>query len=86
MDRNMKTEEECKHTNIIAVAEKSVRRLRCLDCHLTIKAEELSSGYCPECFEAEGRKRENFEEVPIPDGEKVRYRCEDCKIWIDPET
>ena len=76
--------DKCLHKNIILIHENSVR-LRCRHCHLTIKAEDLTDGYCPECFEAEGKKRNNFEEVQITDSGEVRYRCEDCKTWLDPK-
>lgn len=71
----------CKHTHIMVLQE-NAQRLRCRHCHLTIKMEELTDGYCPECFETEGRKRDDFETVNTPEGNKVRYRCEDCGAWL----
>jgi hypothetical protein len=67
------------------VITENVQRLRCRHCHLMIKPEELAGGYCPECFEAEGKKRDDFEEVPAADNGRVRYRCEDCKAWLERE-
>ena len=68
------------------VITENVERLRCRHCHLTIKAEELANGFCPECFEAEGKKRDDFEEVPMSDKGRVRYRCEDCMAWLEMEN
>jgi predicted RNA-binding Zn-ribbon protein involved in translation (DUF1610 family) len=71
----------CMHTHITVIRE-NAPRLRCRHCHLTIKADELADGYCPECFEAQGRKRDDFESVDSPHGPKVRFRCEDCGAWL----
>lgn len=76
---------ECRHKNIRVVIE-NTKRLRCRQCHLTIKAEELADGYCPECFEADGKKHQDFEAVPMAEREIIRYRCEDCKAWLNPKT
>jgi hypothetical protein len=47
---------------------------------LTIGAEELGDGYCPECHERSGKKLYEFEEV---ESEGVaRYRCEECGAII----
>ena len=76
--------DSCKHRYLELLPERK-KRLRCRHCHLTITADELSDGYCPECFESQGRKRYDFEELkPIKTG-KVRYRCETCGVIIETE-
>ena len=62
-------------------AKENENRLRCRRCHLTIKADELDGGFCPECFEGDGRKNYDFEEIETE--KTVRYRCEDCGALID---
>ncbi len=57
--------------------------LRCRHCHLTIKADELGGGYCPECYEINGKKQSDFEEVAAEETTRVRYRCEDCGLIIE---
>ncbi|MBF0119318.1 MAG: hypothetical protein HQK79_10825 [Desulfobacterales bacterium] len=63
--------------------EKKSLKLRCLHCHLTIKKAELEDGYCPECFEKSGQKVYDFKEVEIKESGTTRYRCEDCRLFID---
>jgi len=58
------------------------KKLRCRHCHLTISAEELGTGDCPECFERDGIKRYDFEEISAPGLKKTQYRCEDCGAII----
>jgi hypothetical protein len=55
--------------------------MRCRHCHLTIREDELDGGWCPECYEASGQRRSDFETVAGEDG-GVRYRCEDCGILV----
>jgi Zn finger protein HypA/HybF involved in hydrogenase expression len=74
---------DCRHAHILVVREQS-ERLRCRHCHLTIKADELADGYCPECYEAAGRKRADFETVSVAGNELLRFRCEDCGAWLSP--
>jgi predicted RNA-binding Zn-ribbon protein involved in translation (DUF1610 family) len=75
---------QCKHTQLLVLTE-SAERLRCRHCHLVIKAEELGDGgYCPECYEAAGRKYSDFEKVATPAGATVRYRCEECGALLNP--
>ena len=62
---------------------KAKGRVRCLHCHLTLLADELGEGYCPECFETKGMKRFDFETVDTPGEGKTRYRCEECNIIIE---
>jgi hypothetical protein len=49
---------------------------------LTIKTEELEEGYCPECFEAQGAKNYDFEEIVEEHSGAVRYSCEECGLII----
>lgn len=74
----------CDHSKLILLAE-TKNKVRCLHCHLTIGADELGKGHCPECFETNGMKRYDFEEIPPPAEEKARYRCEACGIIIGDE-
>lgn len=60
-------------------------KLRCQHCHLTINVDELGEGYCPECFEIDGRKQYEFEEIAPVDREVSRYRCSECGIIIKSE-
>ncbi len=72
----------CKHTILELLTDKK-NVLRCRHCHLTIKADELGGGYCPECYEINGSKRFDFEEVTAKETKRVRYRCEDCGLVIE---
>ncbi|MGD0822107.1 MAG: hypothetical protein ABSA71_15340 [Desulfomonilia bacterium] len=74
----------CRHLHLVLLPQQK-SRLRCLHCHLTITADELSEGYCPECFEVHGKKQYDFEEVPAIDQEKTRYQCEQCGVIIEAE-
>ena len=74
----------CKHRHLELLPEPG-KRLRCRHCHLTISPDELTNGYCPECFETEGIKRYDFEEVASSEKKKVRYRCESCGLIIEVE-
>ena len=71
----------CKHRNLVLLSQPK-DRIRCRHCHLTMKRDELSHHYCPECYEVEGVKRFDFEPVAEPEIEKVHYRCEDCGVLI----
>ena len=73
---------ECRHANLLVVADKAAR-LRCRHCHLTLKEADLKDGYCPECLEATGRRRKDFDKIE-PDTKKVQYRCEDCSALLKP--
>jgi predicted RNA-binding Zn-ribbon protein involved in translation (DUF1610 family) len=72
----------CKHSVIALLPEKK-NLLRCRHCHLTIKADELVTGYCPECFEVSGRKQCDFEEMAVEEKGPARYRCEECGVIIE---
>jgi Zn finger protein HypA/HybF involved in hydrogenase expression len=67
----------CTHRQLVLLPEKHIR-MRCRHCHLTIKAEDLTSRYCPECFETTKTKRYDFEEIVSLATGITRYRCEEC--------
>jgi phage FluMu protein Com len=71
----------CPHTTLELLPERK-KTLRCRHCDLTLDAEELGDGYCPECFEISGKKRYEFEETNPPDGRVAKYRCEECGAII----
>lgn len=72
----------CNHLQLVLLVE-AHDRVRCRHCHLTIKASDLTSRYCPECFEATRTKRYDFEEVVSVASGIVRYRCETCGEIIE---
>ncbi len=74
--------DSCRHLHLVLLPS-AAHKLRCRHCHLTITAEELNGSYCPECFDAHGRKSFDFEEISTPGDEKTRYRCEQCGVIID---
>nr|CBX27545.1 unknown protein [uncultured Desulfobacterium sp.] len=74
--------DNCKHKHLVLLPQQS-SRLRCVHCHLTIKADELEDGYCPECFEAKKQKYYDFEEVKSSHNAATIYRCESCGIMIE---
>ena len=74
----------CSHANLVQLPEKE-KRMKCRHCHLTIKAEDLKQGYCPECFDRTGNKRYDFEAVEPKKSAVTRYRCEDCGIIIESD-
>ncbi len=71
----------CKHSILVLLSDRK-NMLRCQHCHLTIKADELGAGYCPECYEVTGNKQFDFEEVTAEDTGLSRYRCEDCGLIV----
>ena len=71
----------CPHKHLLLLAAGG-RRVRCRHCHLTIKPDELDGGYCPECYEVHGVRRQDFEEIAEKRTETVQYRCEDCGAII----
>lgn len=72
----------CKHSKIVLLSPITKKKLRCSHCHLTISADELGAGYCPECFEINGVKRYDFEEIAQSKENKTQYRCEECGVII----
>jgi predicted RNA-binding Zn-ribbon protein involved in translation (DUF1610 family) len=76
---------KCIHLTLNLLPEKE-DTMRCRHCHLTIKADELrEQGYCPECFEVQGRKHNDFDVIKAEDKGKIRYQCEQCGIIIETE-
>ena len=71
----------CRHKNLVLYVEPK-DKLRCHHCHLTIKEADLRTRYCPECYEATGAKRFDFEPVEEPLSTKTQYLCEDCGALI----
>jgi Zn finger protein HypA/HybF involved in hydrogenase expression len=76
--------DRCPH-NKLSLLPSEKDRLRCRRCHLTIKPGDLDAGYCPECFEADGTKTDDFEKVAAEENTPARYRCESCGAIIDAE-
>ena len=74
--------ESCAHRNLLLLPQPK-NRLRCRHCHLTIKADDLQTRYCPECFETSNKKRFDFEEIAAATSDITHYRCEDCGVLID---
>ena len=74
-------QDNCPHTNLTVLGE-PVRKMRCRHCDLTIDADELADSYCPECYEATGDKKFDFEAVAA-EQKDTRYRCEDCGMMIE---
>ena len=71
----------CTHRNLLLLPPPKAR-IRCRRCHLTIQRDELRRPYCPECYEADGIRQIDFEEVQEPALQQVQYRCEDCGALI----
>ena len=71
----------CAHTTLELLPERKTT-LRCLYCHLTLSTEELGGGFCPECFDASGSKRYEFERIEASEAAEARYRCEGCGLII----
>jgi Zn finger protein HypA/HybF involved in hydrogenase expression len=71
----------CKHANLELLPERK-NTLRCRRCHLTISADELGDGFCPECFDSSGAKNYDFETITAATHSGARYRCEDCGAII----
>ena len=71
------------HHSTLELLPKQKNRLRCRHCHLTINAAELGDSYCPECFEENGEKRYEFEEIETGNRKTARYRCLECDMIIE---
>ena len=71
----------CRHQNLVLIGSQGTK-MRCRHCHLSIDAEELGDGFCPECYESQGVKRRDFEAVEPEDGGTARYCCEKCGAII----
>ncbi|MEN6475968.1 MAG: hypothetical protein ABFD81_18280 [Syntrophaceae bacterium] len=74
----------CRHLNLV-VLPAGPEKMRCRHCHLTITADEIPGGYCPECFEVHGKKRFDFEKIDDRGQTKTRYRCETCGAIIETD-
>ena len=72
---------ECFHSTLELLPEPK-SKLRCQRCNLTIAAEDLGDGFCPECFENGGVKHFEFSPVAKVGEQVVRYRCEECGAII----
>ena len=72
----------CTHLTLELIPERK-STVRCKRCHLTMSADELGDGYCPECFDGTGAKHYDFESVTTPGSNGVRYRCEECGAIIN---
>ncbi|HVO91376.1 MAG TPA: hypothetical protein VMT22_00960 [Terriglobales bacterium] len=71
----------CTHATLELLPEPK-SKLRCQRCNLTITAEDLGDGFCPECFESGGVKNFEFSPVSKLAEPVVRYRCEACGAII----
>ena len=76
--------DRCRHQKLSLLPSEK-ERLRCRRCHLTIKADDLDAGYCPECFERDGTRTDDFEEMAAEENGVTRYRCESCGAIIEAE-
>lgn len=74
----------CSHKTLILLKERS-DKLRCRTCHLVLTVDELTGGFCPECYEVRGEKRKDFEKLVIVDDRIAKYRCEECGATIEWE-
>ena len=70
----------CRHYNLVLLPREAPR-LRCRHCHLTLSAEELGEGPCPECLDATGQRRYDFDPLATA-SQAARYRCEDCGALV----
>ena len=71
----------CNHATLELVPQRRAT-VRCRRCNLTLSADELGDGYCPECFDAKGIKNYEFESI-ASNGSKTIYRCEECGAVIE---
>jgi hypothetical protein len=74
----------CTHSKLLLLPQEK-QRVRCRHCHLTIKPGDLDADYCPECFEKDGVKRNDFDAVDGEENGVIRYRCELCGAIIVAE-
>jgi hypothetical protein len=73
----------CAHANLVLLRPEAQTRLRCRHCHLTIDEGELGGGPCPECREARGVTRSDFERVEVTTRGETEVRCEDCGLRVE---
>jgi hypothetical protein len=81
LSTGIQTMATCNHSTLELLPERKTI-LRCRYCHLTISGEELGDGFCPECFDASGSKRYDFEQIEAGEAAGARYRCEECGLII----
>ncbi|MFC1820418.1 hypothetical protein ACFLZG_04970, partial [Thermodesulfobacteriota bacterium] len=79
---SLKSMSHCRHQNLVLLPSQD-KKLRCRHCHLTIGENELMDGYCPECREVYGVKRDDFEEVEVESDGEYRYCCEECGAMVN---
>ncbi len=72
----------CKH-EILTLVQIKNNKLRCRHCHLTISADELSNGCCPECLDVHKVRRRDFDEIVEVGKDTIRYCCERCGMVVD---
>ena len=72
----------CKHKKLVLI-QPPKDKIRCTYCNLVISKEELTNGYCPECYHVRGVRHYEFEEVKAKPGAAVQYRCEECGAIIE---
>jgi hypothetical protein len=72
----------CAHRQLVLLPAEA-DRVRCRHCHLTIKVDDLTSRYCPECFAAKRIKYSDFDQVAAAPSDITRYRCEECGALIE---
>ena len=75
----------CRHQRLTLLMPSTEVRLRCRRCHLTLAEDEAAGGPCPECLEATGVRRADYERVEITTRQTARARCEDCGLLMDAE-
>lgn len=71
---------DCSHATLVLVESRP--RKRCVHCHLTLSADELGDGSCPECLEARGERRSDFEDVSQEGATHPGYFCDDCGAMV----
>jgi len=72
----------CAHPRLLLLLPETATRLRCRHCHLTIDEAEVGDGPCPECQEAHGVTRSDFERVEVTTRGQAEARCEDCGVTV----
>ena len=73
---------QCHH-RILDQLPPPAAKLRCTVCHLTLSAEELGGGCCPECAETRGERNDDFEAVEPAAETGTRYRCEEGGLVVE---
>lgn len=74
--------DSCKH-EILTLVQVKKKRLRCRHCHLTISADELGNGCCPECRDVHKIRRRDFDQLAEDDKDTTRYCCERCGLVVE---